>query len=88
MTIELYDALISIGVGNTKAKIVTMAVNAKINQKYALHDRQLQTANDLKIGLSDLRVALNEFKIDFIKWMIIATFLSMIVFIALCKWML
>ena len=86
MTIALYDALMSIGVDSVKAKAAAIAVCLAIDAKYDLAQQQRVTSKDLHLRRSDLKPFLNELKIDFIKWMLTATLLSIIVCVVLCKW--
>ena len=86
MTIALYEAFRSIGVDDVKAKAAAISVCEAIDAKYDMAPYQRLTYNDLHLRRTDLKPFLNELKIDFIKWMLTATSLSIIVCVVLCKW--
>lgn len=86
MTIAFYDTLISIGVDDVKAKAAAISVCEAIDAKYDIDPYQRLTYNDLQLRCSDLEMYLNEFKFDFIKWILTAALVSIIVCVALCKW--
>lgn len=74
MELEIYEAFISAGVKEDKAKAAVESINKEIDNRYKLHLNQLATKGDLA-----------EAKTEIIKWSIGAMFAAVGMFAAIIK---
>ncbi len=74
MELEIYEALISAGVKEDKAKAAVESINQEIDQRYSLHADQLATRSDLA-----------EAKTAIIKWTVGTLFVAVAMFATITK---
>lgn len=74
MELEIYEAFVSAGVKEDKAKAAVESINKEIDKRYSLHADQLVTKSDLA-----------EAKIEIIKWTIGAMFAAIGLFTTIIK---
>jgi hypothetical protein len=60
MEIELYTALLGVGVEKDKAQIVVDSLKKEIDQRYASHAAALVTQRDLDASVAKLQVEIRE----------------------------
>lgn len=81
MELEIYEAFISAGVNEDKAKAAVESINREIDKRYSLHADQLATRGDLL----EIRKDLAEAKAEIIKWSVGAMFAAVGLFAAIVK---
>ena len=74
MELEIYEAFISAGIKEDKAKAAVESINREIDKRYNSHADHLVTKNDLA-----------EAKIEIIKWSLGAMFAAVGLFAAIVK---
>lgn len=83
MELEIYEAFISAGVKEDKAKVAVESINRAIDQRYSLHAEQLATKKDLAELESRLLKAMNEMQ----RWTMGSIFAGMAAVAAIIKLM-
>ncbi|MEQ1603214.1 MAG: hypothetical protein HOP04_11345 [Methylophilaceae bacterium] len=74
MELEIYEAFISAGVKEDKAKAAVESINKEIDKRYTLHASQLATKSDLA-----------DAKTEIIKWAVGSIFVAVGLFAAIVK---
>ena len=74
MELEIYEAFVSAGVSEAKAKAAVESINREIDKRYSLHSTQLTTKADLA-----------EAKTEIIKWRIGTMLAAVGLFAAIVK---
>lgn len=81
MELEIYEAFISAGVKEDKAKAAVESINKEIDKRYRLHAEQLATRADIEIVKKDIAEA----KTEIIKWAIGSIFVAVGLFATVVK---
>lgn len=81
MELEIYEAFLSAGVKEDKAKAAVESINKEIDKRYSLHADQLATRGDVEI----VRRELAEAKADIIKWAVGSIFVAVGLFATIMK---
>lgn len=70
MEIEIFEALKSVGVDDTKAKAVVTSINNTIDRRYTLHAEKLATKGDIVALEAKIDSSISSAKFDIIKWLV------------------
>ncbi|MDP2783336.1 MAG: hypothetical protein Q8O38_01890 [Sulfurimicrobium sp.] len=81
MELEIYEAFISAGVKEDKAKAAVESINKEIDKRYRLHADQLATRGDIV----EVEKQIAESKTEIIKWTIATMFAAVGIFAAIVK---
>jgi ribosomal protein L29 len=81
MELEIYEAFISAGINEAKAKAAVESINKEIDKRYSLHADQLATRGDIE----NVRRDLAEAKTDIIKWALGSIFVAVGLFATIMK---
>lgn len=81
MELEIYEAFISAGVKEDKAKAAVESINKEIDKRYKLHADQLATHGDI----AEVEKQIAEAKTEIIKWSIGTMFAAVGIFSAIVK---
>jgi len=81
MELEIYEAFISAGVKEDKARAAVESINREIDKRYSLHADQLATRGDV----IDVRKELAEAKVEIIRWTVGTMFGAVALFAAIIK---
>ena len=81
MELEIYEAFISAGVKEDKAKAAVESINKEIDKRYNLHADQLATRGDI----AEVEKQIAEAKTEIIKWSIGTMFAAVGIFAAIVK---
>lgn len=81
MELEIYEAFISAGVKEDKAKAAVESINKEIDKRYKLHADQLATRSDI----AEVEKQIAEAKTEIIKWTIGTMFAAVAMFAAIVK---
>jgi len=81
MELEIYEAFISAGVKEDKAKAAVESIDKEIDKRYQLHADQLATHGDI----AEVKKQIAEAKTEIIKWSIGTMFAAVGIFAAIVK---
>lgn len=88
MELEIYEALISAGVKEDKAKAAVESINKEIDKRYTLHADQLATRGDtetIRRDMAEMETRLTKLMSDNQKWTIASMFAAIGIFATLIK---
>ena len=81
MELEIYEAFISAGIKEDKAKAAVESINREMDKRYAANAEKLAT----KADIADVKISIAEAKAEIIKWSIGAMFAAVGVFATITK---
>lgn len=82
---EIYEAFISAGVKEDKAKAAVESINREIDKRYSLHTEKIATRGDVNELRNAVKADLAEAKTEIIKWAIGSIFVAVGLFSAIVK---
>jgi translation initiation factor IF-2 len=85
MELEIYEAFISAGVKEDKAKAAVESINREIDKRYSLHTEKIATRGDVNELRNAVKADLAEAKTEIIKWAIGSIFLAVGLFAVIVK---
>ncbi|MDO9205202.1 MAG: hypothetical protein Q7T42_11985 [Methylotenera sp.] len=85
MELEIYEAFISAGVKEDKAKAAVESINREIDKRYSLHTEKIATRGDVNELRNAVKADLAEAKTEIIKWAIGSIFVAVGLFAAIVK---
>jgi hypothetical protein len=81
MELEIYEAFISAGIKEDKAKAAVESINREIDKRYTANAEKLATKSDI----TDLKISIAEAKTEIIKWSLGAMFAAVGLFATITK---
>ena len=88
MELEIYEAFISAGVKEDKAKAAVESINKEIDRRYSLHAEQLATRGDIgdvRKEIAETKLEVAEAKTEIIKWAVGSIFVAVGLFATIIK---
>ena len=88
MELEIFEALTAVNIPAEKARAVAASIDAAIDRRYALHERQLFTKGDgaeLRKDMAEMETRLMKAISEMQRWTIGSVFAAVALFAAIVK---